>query len=50
MNAMFFILPSVSLFWKRTPSDSKRAQAFSMSSTEIAMWPKPRPGSWFPLA
>ena len=47
---MFFILPSVSFFWKRTPKLSKRAQAFSMSSTEMAMWPKPRPGSELPLA
>ena len=50
MKAMFFIFPSVSFFWKQTPRDSKRAQAASTSSTVMAMWPKPRPGSALPLA
>lgn len=50
MKAMCFILPSVRRFWKRTPSCSKRAQAASTSSTVMAMWPKPRPGSALPEA
>lgn len=50
MKATCFILPSVSFFWKGTPSCSKRVQALPTSSTVMAMWPKPRPGSAFPLA
>lgn len=34
-NAMFFILPSVSLFFQFTPFSSKRAQAASRSSTAM---------------
>ncbi len=50
MNAMCLIFPSVGRFLNVTPISSKRAHALSTSSTAIAMCPKPRPGSLFPLA
>jgi hypothetical protein len=37
MKAMFFMLPSVSLFLKFTPRLSNLAHAFSISGTVIAM-------------
>ena len=50
MNAIFLIFPSLGFFLNCTPSCSKRSQAFSTSSTVMAMWPNPLPGSVFPLA
>ena len=50
INAMCLILPSVGRFLNWTPSFSNRSQAFSTSSTQMAIWPNPLPGSEFPLA
>lgn len=50
MNAMCLIFPSLGLFLKATPRRSNLSHAFSTSSTVIAMWPNPFPGSEFPFA
>ena len=47
---MFFIVPSVNLFLNGTPNDSSLSHASSTFGTVMAMCPKPRPGSVFPLA
>jgi len=49
-KAMSFIVPSLGLFLNVTLSCSNLAQAFSISSTVMAIWPKPRPMSSFPDA
>lgn len=48
-NGLTRILPSVVFFLKVTPRARRRSCSFSTSSTEMAMCPKPRPGSEFPL-
>jgi D-mannonate dehydratase len=49
-KAMPFSFPSLGFFLKATPSASNRAHALSTSSTVMAMWPYPLPGSVLPLA